>query len=339
MSTRPVSKRARGLALAVAAAACAPTRDVPGPLTVIRDTDVSALIGTDALTSLQYDASGDILVLGGTRPLRLPRTGGRSPEVLEALERELGSGADVVRLERIGEDTLLMVARGAERLTLWHADRPAGDAALPPAVSVLDATVADWPARVFALALRRSDRELLLLRATGDRMVIDTSVALHGRSSLKHPNLVTLGNAVQGGVWLAQSRPDELSRIAVDGTITARWVWRPEWTAHFTFPASPDPFIAALHEDAERRLWLFWRVARRGTGPALIDASRGVQIEDRRRLFDTVVEVLDPDEGRVLARGRVAAHVLNLLPDGRVVLYRRGGAADGTVGVYRFSVP
>lgn len=248
------------------------------------------------------------------------------------------AGADVARLEPIGGDTLLIIDRGVDRLPLWHDDRVIRHIALPPAVTIHDAIVLDWPTRIFAVAFRGAERELLLLRSTDDRMVIDGTVALHGRSSLKNPNIVTLGNAVRGGVWLAQSRPGDLSRIAADGTVTSRIGWRPDWIERFGFPASPRPYIAALREDDERRLWLFWRVAHAATGPALIDASRGAGPNQRRDLFDTVVEVLDARAGRVLARGHVAGDLIDLLPDGRAWMYRRSAEDGDSVAIHTFHI-
>lgn len=76
--------------------------------------------------------------------------------------------------------------------------------------------------------------------------------------------------------------------------------------------APPGPAIHALRVDPEGRLWVFAWVTPEDWDPEA-RGTRGRHSEWR----DTVIEVLDPEEGRVLATGR-SSHALVAAPGGAV---------------------
>jgi hypothetical protein len=98
-------------------------------------------------------------------------------------------------------------------------------------------------------------------------------------------------------------------------------------------PDTPPPSsISAIYEDQAGLLWVFvrvpastWRAAWQGVPSGAREVSaRQIAVE---KLFATMVEVIDPSRGRVVARSRMEQWVVSALPGGRVACY--GVGADG----------
>jgi hypothetical protein len=332
------ARRAPLLAIVFGTLACTSSPPDGLQMQLIRSVPAAALGADGRFTLIQASPTGDLIVLGAERPLWLAETV-EEPDVLVEFEREYGDGGGIVRLEPANGDTLLVTDASGNRLSLWVPRTGlAGHLEMPPATSLEDARVLRWPDRVIVLAFRDGAREILLLRSSGTHMVIDASVPLDTRHDLSDPNRVTLGNVHGDGLWIAESRSGALSHVSQDGSVVSSIDRTPAWKRDYEFPATPDPYIAELHQDSEGRLWLYWRVAHAGTGPALIQASRADRLHDHRRLYDTVVEVLDPATGKIRARGYVDAYVVTVLPDGRAVFYRRDANDGAAVGIYRLAM-
>lgn len=89
----------------------------------------------------------------------------------------------------------------------------------------------------------------------------------------------------------------------------------------------PTPTIIALYEDKAGLLWVLIRVASRtwrdALGPPITERGIGVWYPKRRedRLFDTVIEVIDPTRAVVLASRRVAGSTSLILNEGLFARY------------------
>jgi hypothetical protein len=81
----------------------------------------------------------------------------------------------------------------------------------------------------------------------------------------------------------------------------------------------PQTIVRALRQDAEGRLWLLYHVAdqRWRDGVYEMRTPEGVSTDsDRNALLDTVVEVIDPEQGTVLASLRVEEALHGFAADG-----------------------
>jgi hypothetical protein len=137
----------------------------------------------------------------------------------------------------------------------------------------------------------------------------------------------------QGGrAWSADIVRYRLSLWTRDGTLSQSLERHPTWFSGVspygigTPTTPPPPAITAIQEDGSGRLWVFiqvagprWRSAwpqiGRGTHEV---ASRTIAFE---KLFRTIVEVIDPKEGRVVARRSFDDWFVAGLPTGRSAIY------------------
>ncbi len=115
--------------------------------------------------------------------------------------------------------------------------------------------------------------------------------------------------------------------------------WFVPWTRHPGVredEVRPVPLLQAVREDARGRLWVFVRVpdarwrAASAPAPAERRRERGVVPANQlRRYLDTVVEVLDPRTGRILASTRLEGVFAAFLVSGGNLAYTRRETAEG----------
>ena len=131
----------------------------------------------------------------------------------------------------------------------------------------------------------------------------------------------TIANAGQGRIWSAWS-----NRYVVEQWDTAgKWLqqlerrtdWFPSWTvepADAPFGSPPMPVLSAVAQDSTGLLWTFTTVAdsrwRRRPTP-----STTATVTNYDDIYDTVIEVLNPRTGRLVASTRVGER-LTLVGDG-----------------------
>jgi hypothetical protein len=89
---------------------------------------------------------------------------------------------------------------------------------------------------------------------------------------------------------------------------------------------APPPVVAAIQEDQEGLLWVFlripaenWRVGwtRAPDGAREVPAS----LIDIEKLFDTMIEVIDPRAEAVLARERLKGYLIGVTDHHQVSIY------------------
>ena len=149
----------------------------------------------------------------------------------------------------------------------------------------------------------------------------------------------------KGGVWSADPFSYRL-RLWTPNDGVRRFERRPEWfasTSEFWLgnaSTPPPPRIAAIHEDEEGLLWVFVLVASPNWRDAWANQSRVREVSgtsvDLPRLFETVVEVIDFQQARVIARTRIREYVVEALAHRRAVLYTENSAGTPHLTVTQF---
>lgn len=86
--------------------------------------------------------------------------------------------------------------------------------------------------------------------------------------------------------------------------------------------------IRDIHEDEDGLLWVLVMVPDERWAESLVSSPEGDRIVDRNASYDTVVEVLDPGRGLLLASTRYDQYLTQFLEDGRVASYLEEGSDD-----------
>lgn len=148
------------------------------------------------------------------------------------------------------------------------------------------------------------------------------------------PLMRALAPARDGGVWAAPRMRYEIDRWSTAGELTARLVRQALWFSPYSErrvggSEPPAPFLRAVREIAPGRLMVLIGVPKpdftRRLGPPVRISERGNPIHDfsrKQELFDTIVEVIDTVNGRLLLSKRVAAHLLGFTDDEHIYGYR-----------------
>jgi hypothetical protein len=162
------------------------------------------------------------------------------------------------------------------------------------------AAVAGYPLHVF-------DRTGLLTSLGGQHVATPRSEIALNR---------VLAHRRAGGVWAAHQMDYVLEAWNLAGRRTEFLTRRPPWFLFWSgvaWPANiapPASSISAIDEDEEGLVWVILNVADRNWQPIPSGAAvtrterRGFAQEHADRLFDTVIEVIDPRRARVIAQGR-----------------------------------
>lgn len=158
-----------------------------------------------------------------------------------------------------------------------------------------------------------------------------------------------ISNVVANRFWAVTGRAYQLEHWSIDGRLIARMQREVDWlTPRMTFSdggrgAIPTAFLHDLRVDSRGRLWTLVGVPavdwRKGLGP--VDRSRGFDTYPQRdfaRLFDTMIEVIDPSTRRLIASTRVPGYVRFLLDDQHVAALREGRDGEPVIEVRRMSL-
>lgn len=170
-------------------------------------------------------------------------------------------------------------------------------------------------------------REATVVRSYGP----DDGEARYG-SNATHSHLVS--HPRNQHYWSADRYSYRLTRWSEahqrELTLYRRPTWFSKPTEHPGFgnrTVPPPPSIAAIEEDENGLLWVFIRLAsptwRDGWANAATEGRetlvRSIALE---KLFVTMIEVIDPQNGAVVARGRVPYWVTHALPKHRAAAYK-----------------
>lgn len=125
------------------------------------------------------------------------------------------------------------------------------------------------------------------------------------------------------------------------GEIHGEAEWFEAWDQDL--PIAPDvppfPWIQGIRIDARGRLWVLARVTspgfEEGLGREVTPRGTSYTLEDWDAVFDTVVEVIDPGNGTLLASHSVDAYLTRFLADGLVVGFREDSAGVPILDIWR----
>jgi len=133
-------------------------------------------------------------------------------------------------------------------------------------------------------------------------------------------------------LWSASRFDYRVTSWASLGRPARSFARRPAW---FAAPATggigwhdrpPSPHVAALRMDEDERLWVFLAVPSRSwrdAWPRMPAGATEVELKSVavERLYDTMVEVIEPRSGRVLTRSRLPGYVVSALPNGQLARF------------------
>ena len=205
--------------------------------------------------------------------------------------------------------------------------------------------VAAWPDRIVVSALLSSGTAagwpLHELSFRSDKAEIVSSFGPN-EGAMRPQEVFHLGQRIsrpQGGnYWTIEDRLYRLSQWTRGGARLKQLERRPSW---FAGPSNlrpgdhdtpPSPTGAALFEDERRRVWAFTEIAAPDWQSAWNDVPRIKGSESREssaargpafsKLYRTMIEVIDPRVGRVMARSSLNhMQVVSVLSGNRVVVY------------------
>ncbi|TVP43049.1 MAG: 6-bladed beta-propeller [Gemmatimonadales bacterium] len=106
----------------------------------------------------------------------------------------------------------------------------------------------------------------------------------------------------------------------------------------------PNPWVRAIREDREGRLWVVALVPgtdwESGVGPQEQFTGEVLTgINNMERAFDTIIEVIDPDSGRILGSQRLSMPVQGFVDDGRVYAVEITPIGDYRISVWELKLP
>lgn len=155
--------------------------------------------------------------------------------------------------------------------------------------------------------------------------------------------------ARDGGYWSTDFLRYRLSHFAKDGTLLGTIDRTPEW-----FPTTsldnmgtptvpPPPKMVAVWQAPDGLLWVYGRVAARnwkGAWPSLPPDAREVDLSALaiEKLYDSVIEVLDPITRKVVTTTTIDQFVTNVLPNGNIVTFSKDSTRTSHLSVMRVSL-
>jgi len=161
----------------------------------------------------------------------------------------------------------------------------------------------------------------------------------------------TLAASGRDAVWAGERTRYSFERWTVQGNRThSFWSDVPWYPPHERFgrksdrSSPPNPGIYAIHEDSRGLVWLAIRVPdenweeayEQGRDP--YGRERWVARDDNK-LYDTIVEVVDPLAGRVMASGRHPLAVWGFTNEGQLVFNRYLGDLSHVVEIWKAEAP
>lgn len=153
------------------------------------------------------------------------------------------------------------------------------------------------------------------------------------------------------GVWSADLLRYRLEHWSIDGTLIQRLERDVEWfppQVEYGVRQDPDhepsPGLRSISTDAQGRLWTIVDVPDRNWQTAFelgtdLYGRRTKMIRDVNKYYDTIVEAIDPESNRVVARARFDQSITGFAGDGLVFASELRGPGYPTVIVWKISPP
>jgi hypothetical protein len=295
--------------------------------------------------------------------VRVDRTGrfwvfrqGEFPAVFDSTGRftktfgEKGDGPGEYRwpydLIAVSLDTVLILDRRANRITYLDASLKAVHHTSTP-FQLFDPILISWPSNVMAtgaVAYRESEGQLLQISlASGQAELVGVhQMRVQDADSLASLTLHRLTAFRENRFWGAWLWMYDLSEFDSTGTRLRTFERRPEWFAKMS-PFNynwknepPPPNVKAIQLDDSGLLWVFIHVPSsrwREAWPKVPDNVGEVPVAKIKAnlLHSTIVEVIDTEKERVVARASLGSFTISALPNGQVAFYEEDDFGARTI--------
>lgn len=226
-------------------------------------------------------------------------------------------------------DSLVVFDWGTARFSLFSPEYEylsSGPLPLTPELSSLALRSGKFVFNSTLSSSQTSGQPLHLVNRDGVRERSFGSTAEVYRPDVPYAMSRAIAEARAGRLWSALRTEYRIDLInpttgAIERTIRREAPWfppgmRPEPRGNELI--EPTPFIFDVREDESGRLWVLiavadeeWRSAMRPPGAG----ERHATVIDEQRYRDTVIEVLDPESGRLLASIRLPQHIKQFISD------------------------
>lgn len=161
------------------------------------------------------------------------------------------------------------------------------------------------------------------------------------------PMLRLLAGAGPSRIWAAHAGEYRIERWALDGRRDSDfrrevdWFSSPNLRGVYADPDTPpEPWVAGVQQDLLGRLWIAVHVADEEwyEGVSTEQNAEGsyFPLPDRAGFQDTMIEVIDPAAGRVLASTRFEYPVATFVDASHFAVYRESEAGVPTIEIWHF---
>lgn len=273
---------------------------------------------------------GTWIVVGGGQAVELNADGTRRGTL--SIDAD-GQAVEPSAMAAFGADSLLIVSEARGTIAVFGPARSMADIARVPAnVRIRNLAVMQWPDRlVFSgSALGRDD--IFMARIEDGFLIVDRDFP--PAAARAQPRSGARVFAAGDVLWIGERNSYRLIGVDAAGRVVRDRTGSPKWFG-VTRGRPRGRMRASLHGVLQAPNGRIWTYSRRPTAHAArvwrspeARMPGGVVTDGVETLYDTVVEVLDDEARKVVARGSIAAYLVSVLPDGRAALYTRG--SDGT---------
>jgi hypothetical protein len=249
-------------------------------------------------------------------------------------------------------DTLHVYDPGTQRHSLldpsWEyvTGRPlhhpiTGVVALENGQEVYNGVVYSFSPERFGLFLHTFDEDGQALRSFGDP---DSLAIGSGRPYLSLRKLTPGGG---NRVWAAPRTRYVLELWDADGAKHAELVREADWFEPWVerAPPSPDspspPFLRAIHVGPAGRLWVAIGVPAEDWAERLgppVETRRGPRYRPDSGAYDTIIEIIDTEEGRLFLSERIAPAVGGFIDERHLYAYREDENGVPYIDVWRIEL-
>lgn len=148
----------------------------------------------------------------------------------------------------------------------------------------------------------------------------------------------------EGNIWSAMTNDYRLTRFSPAGDTLSAFEYERDWFDPWTArnmpndlrSGPPSTFTQDALIDADGLLWLVFHEAARDWRQAVTEADSPTGYPDRRRMWDTVIEVIDPSSGGLVASARYPEALMAVGASGhtgQVRLYHVEERTDYSIGM------
>lgn len=249
-----------------------------------------------------------------------------------------GEFTGTVGFSQLPGDSLLVHLDDGRVVVVDPSNTPQRQVTLPSVLHPM--RVLDWPRRVLATGFMGTPGgagyPLHVLDLSTSQARVLASFGWDGgrmRANAGMELSYYLTNPRNGEFWAADPLEYRIGKWNASGDSLAHLTRSPEWflgrsRAWIGNPTTPPPpMVIGFAEDDEGLLWVYSRVGQRNWKAAWPQVSRetrelGSGLVDREKLFEVVVEVIDPRRARVVYRETLRQYVVHVLEGGEILTYR-----------------